>query len=273
MNTKIRSSKMIKTFLLYPLYTTLLLVIVLLPNLVVVEATEVADPDLTWAWSQQSHRSLNEIHKIAENDILQTKVMADQQHHRHLAQCSNMDWTNSCPSLIARRRRHRHLEEDEFPNLQRFSGDEFEQVVGNLTSSRFSFLPSQLFLPSRQQLFSGERPTMVYDANCLQRHRFDIQLDRKTIGSIAYYATTPLQSGDGINLADSSKFKQAIVIHHGSARDADVHYCLMQQLVYDTQQKYSHNASAVLVIAPNFNYKTDDDVYVSDAYFNTTKVR
>jgi hypothetical protein len=157
-----------------------------------------------------------------------------------------MDWISSC-NMVAR---------------------------NNIMSRKQNYFSSSSEFPvagAVSNLVTGNRPSMVYDANCLQRHRLTIQRDGMDIGTIAYYATEPLRNqNDG--LIDRSPYKKTIIIQHGAFRDADVYYCLMQQLVYDAQQNFKYNFSEVLVIAPNFNYKTDYDVYTSDAFFNITKV-
>jgi hypothetical protein len=195
-----------------------------------------ADLDIAGYESLSNHRNgfLFSSSKISDGTgIKQNKIQSKivDRQSRHLLDCTKTDWSSSCNIVLAYQP----------PNA------------------------------SRMKIMKGERPSMVYDANCLKRHRLTIQQNGKDVGSIAYYATQRLRNhGDGS--IDTSPYTKTIVMQHGAFRDADIYYCLMQQLVYAAQQQYKYNTSEVLVIAPNFNYKTDYDVYASDAFFNISKV-
>ena len=89
-----------------------------------------------------------------------------------------------------------------------------------------------------------------------------------------YYATSQVVQDDGTVSSGNQQYTTVIIVQHGAFRDANAYYCTMQKLVYDSQSLFTNYiASKVLVIAPNFNYRTDDDVYTSDAFWNITKVR
>lgn len=86
-------------------------------------------------------------------------------------------------------------------------------------------------------------------------------LHRLPVGkkTLQYHATNDLTRG--------GQFKLAVVVQHGTQRNADDYFCIMYNILQ--KQKYRKPAD-VVIVAPRFVYQSDGPA-ASDLYWNTTK--
>ena len=97
---------------------------------------------------------------------------------------------------------------------------------------------------------------LTYDANCLLVYRMELEANI----TFPYYSNQFVQAGGNQTMV--------VFIQHGALRDADYSYCSFQQLMLE--QTY-RPFDQILVIAPDFNFKNDEGVLSTDAFWNSTK--
>ena len=99
-------------------------------------------------------------------------------------------------------------------------------------------------------------PSVTYDEDCLIVYRLDL-FDSTTF---PYHASQLLRDGGDQSIA--------FIIQHGATRKAEEYFCNFQNIMMEQNYRAYDD---ILVIAPNFNYKDDDGVLPTDAFWNTTK--
>ena len=218
----------------------------------------------TLSLSSESKHLLSKVQnfeKQQEHVKVQQELM-QQDDQQRAATCSGTTWVEACPPLLSSagsvdgRFRRRLSEENGY----------FTTEASSISSSN-----------TTSRVLTGDAPSVIYDNYCLLRYRFRIPVPDSKNGGIVtypYYATSRVIEDDGTVSSSNQRYTKVIIVQHGADRDANAYYCTMQQVVYDSKSMFSnYDARKILVIAPNFNYRTDDDIYKSDAFWNTTKVK
>jgi hypoxanthine phosphoribosyltransferase len=108
-----------------------------------------------------------------------------------------------------------------------------------------------------QELLDSDDPSVTYDTNCLKVYRLDINHGQITF---PYHSSQLLRLGGNQTMV--------LIVQHGALRNSEAYFCSFKQLML--QQTY-RNINDILIVAPDFNYATDDLVHPSDAVWNSSK--
>ena len=228
-----------------------------------------------------------------QNAILTHAIAAEERRQ----QCHNIDWQTACDHLTnpagARRRQRRQLIIEE-PSHQtattasktsRASHHQQQQAhhygkkklshgmnqhrhrSNNHHRSRSynSKTPHHDFVPNasipievqEEELLQSDDPAVTYDNNCLKVYRLDINHGQMTF---PYHSSQLLRLGGNHSMV--------LIIQHGALRNSEAYFCSFKQMML--QQPYRH-FDDILIIAPDFNYATDDLVHPNDAVWNSSK--
>lgn len=151
----------------------------------------------------------------------------------HLTRCRNFDWMQACDNV-----EHAAARQLMLP-LQ------YTDSAPNSTKME-SYL-----------LDDSDNVSVRYDVNCLRRYRFSVESGI----TFPYHANQLLHAG-------GNQYTMALFIQHGAMRDADRYFCSFRKLML---QQTHRPFSQILIIAPDFNYASDEGVLPSDAFWNETK--
>jgi hypothetical protein len=149
-----------------------------------------------------------------------------------LERCKNIDWEQACDQISSAGARRRSLKVD----------------TSNSTSTSSDGL--------EDFLLDSDDPSVTYDENCLRVYRLDL-FGRTTF---PYHANQLLRAGGNQTMT--------LFIQHGAMRNADNYFCSFRSLMKEQDYRPFED---ILVIAPDFNYKNDDGVLPTDAFWNSTK--
>jgi hypothetical protein len=202
--------------------------------------------------------------------------------------CRGVDWLTACDRLTnaagARRRRQQRvlLQQEQHPQ-QRHPTSKSQQPRhhyrtnnhrnrGGMNKNRRHHHPRSkgsnnvhrvepnASLPvhlQEEELLESDDPSVTYDNNCLKVYRLDINHGQRTF---PYHSSQLLRLGGNQTMA--------LIIQHGALRDSESYFCSFKKLM--RTQTY-RDFEEILVIAPDFNYATDDLVHPNDAVWNTSK--
>jgi hypothetical protein len=107
------------------------------------------------------------------------------------------------------------------------------------------------------ELLQSDDPAVTYDNNCLKVYRLDINHGQMTF---PYHSSQLLRLGGNQTMV--------LIIQHGALRNSEAYFCSFKQMML--QQTY-RKFEDILIIAPDFNYATDDLVHPNDAVWNSSK--
>ena len=105
----------------------------------------------------------------------------------------------------------------------------------------------------------SDDPFVVYDETCLRVYRLDLYVGGKK-ATFPYHANQLLRTGGNQTMA--------LFIQHGAMRDANHYFCSFRKLMKEQDYRPFDD---ILVITPDFNFKNDEGVLPSDAFWNSTK--
>jgi hypothetical protein len=206
--------------------------------------------------------------------------------------CQNIDWQTACDTLSAaagaRRQRqlrsfpHRDLIIDDPLSKPQTSSKQQQQQQHRYnhrhhrsrrhhTGSRIHskrgkthaashYIETNASIPVNLQeeaLLLSDDPSVTYDNNCLKVYRLDINHGQITF---PYHSSQLLRLGGNQSMV--------LIIQHGALRNSEAYFCSFKQMML--QQSY-RPFQDILIIAPDFNYATDDLVHPNDAIWNSSK--
>jgi hypothetical protein len=189
--------------------------------------------------------------------------------------CQDIDWWTACDRLTAgARRRLAHAASSHYsssnaqPQHHRAKGRMSHGHGRNrhhpqrsknaaLTKRPFVRNASLPVYVQEQALLESDDPAVTYDNNCLKVYRLDINHGQITF---PYHSSQLLRLGGNQTMA--------LIIQHGALRDSESYFCSFKKLLFTQQYR---DVDDILVIAPDFNYATDDLVHPMDAVWNSSK--
>jgi hypothetical protein len=112
------------------------------------------------------------------------------------------------------------------------------------------------YTTEEEELLYSDDPTVTFDHHCLRVYRL------KMVGHITF----PYLSGQLLQAGGNQTM--ALFIQHGALRNGEDYFCSFKRLMLTQEYR---PFSEILIIAPDFNYKSDALVHPMDAFWNTSK--